>query len=174
MKHEYILIIISLLLLPIGIKLNKSGNIVGDKCKRWGKMFKNRKFLKNMCSIGHFVQGLVSGYLLFGNKYFYKLLGSIWYNRILITSSLTYPSYNLFKRYVFCKKYFWRSSYFINLFEFFSGMVLGTVLSTTQESIVIKPLVYQIIIGMLLCINITSYLVSISTVNVLTNDSKDK
>ena len=63
MKHEYILIIISLLLLPIGIKLNKSGNIVGDKCKRWGKAFKDRKVLKNMCSVGHFTQGLVSGYL---------------------------------------------------------------------------------------------------------------
>lgn len=139
-----------------------------------GKMFKNRKVLKNMCSVGHFVQGLVSGYLLFGNKYFYDILGSVWYNRILISSSLTYPSYNLFKRYVFCKKYFWRSSYFINLFEFFSGVVLGTVLSTTQESIVIKPLIYQIIIGLIICINITSYLVSISTVDVLTNDSKDK
>ena len=173
MKHEYILIIISLLLLPIGIKLNKSGNIIGKKCKRWGKMFKNRKVLKNMCSLGHLIQGIIAGYLLLGNKYLYELLGSVWYNRILITSSLLYPSYNLIKRYVFCKKYFWDSSYFINLFEFVSGIVLGTVLSTTQESIVIKPLVYQIIIGILLCINITSYLISISTVDVLTNDSKD-
>ena len=173
MKHEYILIIISLLLFPIGIKLNKSGNIIGDKCKRWGKAFKNRKVLKNMCSLGHLIQGFIAGYLLLGNKYFHDLLGSVWYNRILITSSLLYPSYNLIKRYVFCKKYFWRSSYFINLFEFVSGIVLGTVLSTTQESVGIKPLVYQIIIGILMCINITSYLISISTVDVLTNDSKD-
>jgi hypothetical protein len=173
MKHEYILIIITLLLIPIGIKLNKSGNIVGKKCKRWGEMFKNKKVLKNMCSVSHLTQGFIAGYLLLGNKYFYKLLGNTWYNRILIASSLTYPSYNLFKRYVFCKKYFWDSSYFINLFEFISGVVLGTILSTTQESIVIKPLVYQIIIGILLCINITSYLISVPTVDVLTNDSKD-
>ena len=33
MKYEYILMIIITLLLPIGIKLNKSGNIIGDKCK---------------------------------------------------------------------------------------------------------------------------------------------
>ena len=71
MKHEYILIIISLLLFPIGIKLNKSGNIIGDKCKRWGKTFKNRKVLKNMCSLGHLIQGFTAGYLLLGNKYFH-------------------------------------------------------------------------------------------------------
>jgi len=174
MKHEYILIIITILLFPIGIKLNKSGNIIGDKCKRWGKTFKGRKVLKNMCSLGHLIQGIIAGYLLLGNKYFYELLGNTWYNRILITSSLLYPSYNLIKRYVFCRKYFWRSSYFINLFEFISGVVLGTVLSTTQESVLIKPLVYQMIIGILICINITSYLISVPTVDVLTNNSKDE
>ena len=173
MNYEYVLFTILLLLIPIGIKLNKSGNIIGDKCKRWGKTFKDRKVLKNMCSFGHLIQGLIAGYLLLGNKYFYELLGNTWYNRILIISSLLYPSYNLIKRYVFCKKYFWRSSYFINLFEFISGVVLGTVLSTTQESVIIEHLVYQIIIGMLICINITSYLISISTIDVLTNDSKD-
>ncbi len=174
MNYEYVLFIILVLLIPIGIKLNKSGNIIGDKCKRWGKTFKDRKVLRNMCSIGHLIQGLIAGYLLLGNKYFYELLGNTWYIRILIVSSLLYPSYNLIKRYVFCKKYFWRSSYFINLFEFISGVVLGTVLSTTQESVIIGPLVYQIIIGMLICINITSYLISISTVDVLTNDSENK
>ena len=173
MKYEYILVIIITLLLPIGIKLNVSGSIIGNKCKRWGKMFNNKKVLRNMCSLSHLVQGLIVGYLLLGNKYFYELLGNTWYNRILITISLLYPSYNLIKRYVFCKKYFWDSSYFINLFEFVSGVVLGTVLSTTQESVIIEHLVYQIIIGMLLCINITSYLISISTIDVLTNDSKD-
>ena len=107
MNYEYVLSIITILLIPIGIKLNKSGNIIGDKCNRWGKNFKNRKILKNMCSLGHLIQGILTGYLLLGNKYFYNLLGSTWYNRILITISLTYPSYNLIKRYVFCKKYFW-------------------------------------------------------------------
>jgi len=174
MNYEYVLFTILVLLIPIGIKLNKSGSIIGDKCKRWGKTLKDRKVLKNMCSIGHLIQGIIAGYLLLGNKYLYELLGNTWYNRILLTSSLLYPSYNLIKRYVFCKKYFWRSSYFINLFEFISGVVLGTVLSTTQESVLIKPLVYQIIIGILICINITSYLISIPTVDVLTNDSKDK
>ena len=174
MNYEYVLLIITILLIPIGIKLNKSGNIIGDKCKRWGKTFKNRKVLKNMCSLGHLLQGIIAGYLLIGNKYLYDLIGNVWYNRILITISLTYPSYNLIKRYFFCKKYFWRSSYFINLFEFVSGIVLGTVLSTTQESVLINPLVYQIIIGILICINITSYLISISTVDVLTNNSKDE
>ena len=42
MNYEYVLSIITILLIPIGIKLNKSGNIIGDKCKRWGKTFKNR------------------------------------------------------------------------------------------------------------------------------------
>ena len=156
MNYEYTLIIIAILLFPIGIKLNISGTIIGNKCKRWGKMFKNRKFFKKLCSISHFTQGFISGYLLLGNRYVYELLGSVWYNRILIIFSLLYPSYNLIKRYVFCKKYFWDSSYFINLFEFVSGVILGIVLSTTQESVLIKPLVYQIIIGILICINILS------------------
>ena len=174
MNYEYVLFIILVLLIPIGIKLNKSGNIIGDKCKRWGKMFENRKFLKKLCSLGHFTQGFIGGFLLIGYPWLVNMIGITWYNRIVLGTMLTYPTYNLFKRYIFCKKYFWESSYFINLFEFISGVVLGTVLSTTQESVIIGPLVYQIIIGMLICINITSYLISISTVDVLTNDSKDK
>ena len=174
MKYEYTLIILSILLLPIGIKLNKSGTIVGNKCKRWGKMFKNRKFLKNLCSLCHFAQGFIGGFLLIGYPWLNKLIGSTWYNRILLGTMLTYPIYNFLKRYVFCKKYFWESSYFINLFEFISGVILGIVLNTTQESVLIKPLVYQIIIGILICINIMTYLVSVSTVNVFTNNSKNK
>ena len=87
---------------------------------------------------------------------------------------LLYPSYNLLKRYIYCKKYFWNSSYFINHFEFVSGVVLGIILNTTQEKVVHKSLVYQIIIGILMCINIITYLVSVSAIDVSTNDSKNK
>ncbi len=172
MKYEYILIIIITLLLPIGIKLNVSGSIIGSKCKRWGKMFENRKFLKKICSLGHFTQGFIGGFLLIGYPWLVNLIGVTWYNRVLLGTMLTYPTYNLFKRYIFCKKYFWESSYFINLFEFVSGVVIGIILNTTQESVNINSLIYQIIIGLLMCINITSYLISVPTVNILTLDSE--
>ena len=68
-------------------------------------MFENKKCLKYLCSLGHFIQGFVGGFLLIGYPWLVNMIGITLYTRLLLG-----PCYctlvTIIKRYIYCKNIF--------------------------------------------------------------------
>jgi hypothetical protein len=118
--------VLSIIALPILLKVVGSGAITGKCSKRQG--FKGIPVIGSMEAIGHtaigFSAGVAMSPLYMGtNADWFVYLRSI----IALLIAAVYPLYNLWKRNKKHGRVFFQSSFFINLMDVFVGMLAGYV-----------------------------------------------
>lgn len=162
MNNKNIVLILTLLLLPIIIKLYKSKNLLSDEYKNNRK---KHKLVYNLCSLNHLFQGVISGILLRGHKKTLNILGKNAYSLFIFLITVLYPIYNYVKRVFFKKNFFWNSSYFLNLNDFTVGVIIGVLLNNKNIITDFDNLTALFIVIVLIILNICSYYSSKNGIN---------